>query len=172
MEFREHPLLNTPSLMALILRQAEAGPAGVDDFVARLNAVLRQAHEAPPVSQGEIRERIEALAEDLASAQLLFRGEEGFALTARGLKALDDHPEGFSRPDMMAWPEYARKIAACLPHAAGDDPRPRAYDQGFAARLSGKSLEENPFRPDTSDHLAWEGGWSDSADQTRAARTA
>ena len=91
---------------------------------------------------------------------------------ARGLKALDDHPEGFSRPDMMAWPEYARKVAARLPHAAGDDPRPRAYDQGFAARLSGKSLEENPFRPDTSDHLAWEGGWSDSADQTRAARTA
>lgn len=169
MEFRDHPLLNTPSLTALILRAVEAGPARVEDFAARLEALLAEAQERPPVSQDEIRERLAALAEDLSAAQLLFRAEAGYALTARGLRALDDHPKGFARPDMMSWPEYARKVAARQPHAAGDDPRPRAYDQGFAGRLAGKTLEENPFRPDTVDHLAWEGGWSEGAEQVAEA---
>jgi ribosome modulation factor len=36
-----------------------------------------------------------------------------------------------------------------------------SYDQGFAARREGRTLEENPFAPGSRDHLAWLSGWRD-----------
>lgn len=165
MEFREHPLLNTPSLTALILHMTDQGPASVEAFAARLDAVLAEARERPAVTPGEIRDRIAALAEDLAAARILRREGEAYALTARGRQALDAHPEGFARPDMMEYPEFAARLVARLPHGVGDDPRSRAYDDGFTAQQAGKALEDNPFRPDTSDHLAWESGWSEARER-------
>lgn len=165
MEFREHPLLNTPSLTAMILHMTDQGPASLEAFAARLDAVLAEAEERPEVTSGEIRDHISALAEDLAAAGILSRQGEAYALTARGRQALDAHPRGFARPDMMEYPEFAARVAARLPHGAGDDPRPRAYDDGFTARQAGKALEDNPFRADTSDHLAWEAGWSEAREQ-------
>jgi hypothetical protein len=169
LEFREHPLLNTPSLTALILHLTDQGPATIEALAARLDAVLAEAQERPDVSAGEIRDRIAALAEDLVAAQVLSRNGAAYALTARGRKALDDHPEGFARPDMMKYPEFAARVVDRLLHGSGDDPRPRAYDDGFAAQQSGEALEDNPFRPDTVDHLAWESGWSEAREQTSAA---
>lgn len=169
MEFREHPLLNTPSLTALILHLTDQGPATIEALAARLDAVLAEAQERPDVTPAEIRDRIAALAEDLAAARLLERDGAAYVLTPRGRKALDDHPEGFARPDMMQYPEFAARVVGQLPHGAGDDPRPRAYDDGFTAQQSGEALEDNPFRPDTIDHLAWESGWSEAREQTTAA---
>ena len=40
MEFREHPLLNTPSLTAMILHMTDQGPASVEAFAARLLELL------------------------------------------------------------------------------------------------------------------------------------
>ena len=45
------------------------------------------------------------------------------------------------------------------------DPRARGYDEGFNAYWSGKDPTDNPYRPDTVDHLAWENGWSEALDE-------
>ncbi|PJN95803.1 hypothetical protein CNY89_06340, partial [Amaricoccus sp. HAR-UPW-R2A-40] len=84
MEFREHPLLNTPSLTAMILHMTDQGPASVESFAARLDTVLAEAEERPEVTSGEIRDHISALAEDLAAAGILSRQGGAYALTARG----------------------------------------------------------------------------------------
>ena len=49
MPFREYPLLNTPSMVLVILREAAGeGPATIAGCVAHLRALLDQAREHPP----------------------------------------------------------------------------------------------------------------------------
>ena len=45
------------------------------------------------------------------------------------------------------------------------DPRAGGYDQGFYAYWSGQGPADNPYAPDSADHLAWENGWSEALDE-------
>lgn len=159
--FRDHPLLNTPNLCVIMLKAA-AHPASIEDCAGRLAELLEAAGEHPPVAPEEIRRQFEILRRNLAQARLLAPTEDGrFVLTERGARALREHARGFDTADLMIYPEFAdhvRRIEA--ERGRREDPRESSYNAGCNAHLAGALLADNPFRPDTTDHLAWENGWS------------
>ncbi len=162
--FSENTLLNTPSLVALLLRAAAGGTPSIRDCAARLEALLARAGEHPDVSAAAIRRRLDALRRQLATARLIAPAGEGrFTLTDRGREALATYPEGFTLGELMRYPEFAASIrripAGIAPTGSG------AYDQGFAARQSGRPPTANPHPADTAAHLDWENGWSEALDE-------
>jgi hypothetical protein len=167
MPFREHPLLNTPSMVLVVLRAASGdGPATVATSAAALAGLLDRAGERPPFGPEEIASRLEMLVRYLAEAKLVSLGPDGsFVATPRGRAALAEHPQGFDVADLMAYPEFARHIRGLELRRAGMDPRAGGYDQGFYAYWSGKGPADNPYAPDSADHLAWENGWSEALDE-------
>jgi hypothetical protein len=163
-QFREYPLLNTPNLIAVMLRAAAAGTPSVADCAARLHRLLAQAGETPDVPPAKILRWLDGLRGHLAAARLVHPvGADRFTLTERGRAALAAHPAGFAIDDLMAYPEYAAGLASRAP--APLDPGSAAYDQGFAARQSGRPPTANPHASDTAAHLAWENGWSEALDE-------
>lgn len=165
MEFREYPLLNTPNMSVVVLKTARNGRATVEDCAQALEAMLDRADEHPPFAREEVRRRLDLIVGYLDEARLLSRDAEGhFGLTPRGRKALAEHPQGFTRADLMAFPEFARYILAVAQGRSEADPRMAAHDLGFAAYQSGALPSDNPYGPDTIDHLAWENGWFDAMD--------
>lgn len=168
MHFREFPLLNTPHLILVILREAAAGETSLDACLARLRQLLAQTHETPPYGEAEIRARLDLLRRYLVEARLI-AGTDGerFAITPRGREALAEHPQGFDLADLMAYPEFAHFIRALArARAAGRmDPRTPAYDEGYSAYRAGATLADNPHPSDSSDHLAWENGWFEALDE-------
>jgi ribosome modulation factor len=168
MQFRDHPLLNTPNLTSLLLRSAAEGATSADAVLAELEALMARAKESPPVARDEIRSRLETLQGELSLAGLLAPAGPGqFGLTRRGRTALSEHPSGLSRADLMAYPEFAARVATQSRSQTSSDPHARAYDAGFDACLTGKAAAENPHPPDTADHQAWENGWSEALDRSR-----
>jgi hypothetical protein len=102
----------------------------------------------------------------LSEAKLLAPGPDGaFTLTERGRAALAEHPEGFDTPDLMVYPEFARYIRSLELRRGPLDPRAGGYDQGFYAYWTGDAPADNPYSPDSADHLAWENGWSEALDE-------
>ena len=165
MDFPDYPLLNTPNLVAVILRAA-AGGASVADCADRLHRLLEQADEHPRVAEEEVCLRIEVLRRLLAEARLLEPEDGGrFHLTPRGEEALRRHPAGFDTADLMVYPEYAEFTHRRGRDRSAMDPRVAAYDQGYAAYRAGRRLAENPHDPDAVDHLAWENGWFEALDE-------
>lgn len=166
MRFREYPLLNTPSLVVTILRAAE-GRATLADCVDRLTALLDRLDEHPPFTPDEMASRLGMLVRFLTEARLLAPAPDGsFTLTERGRAALADHPEGFDTADLMAYPEFARHLRALeRRRVPRDDPRTGGYDAGFDAYWTGQAPVDNPYAPDSADHLAWENGWSEALDE-------
>jgi hypothetical protein len=163
----DRPLLSDPSLTAVVLHAAAAGPVDLDDLERRLGHALDTARQPRP-APGEIRPRIQALCADLAIAGLIEPRGGGFALTGEGRRAVEEHPQGLDRADLMAWPAYAahvRGLAArtgapsIAPH---DGTHPSAYLEGVAARVAGIAASDNPHPTDTADHLAWENGWAEA----------
>jgi hypothetical protein len=165
--FRDHPLLNTPHLVVVILRAADRG-ADVEDCARRLESLLERTDEHPPVSRDELRARLDRLRRQLTRARLLTPVEDHrFTLTDRGREALAEHPAGFDTADLMRYREFADGVHRAAQSRADMDPRARGYDEGFHAYWSGKDATDNPYRPDTVDHLAWENGWSEALDEDR-----
>jgi hypothetical protein len=159
----DQPLLNVPSLVALILHEAAARRVDADSLVDRLDGLLAQAHEHREVPRETLRAELQALCDDLTIARLLAAEDGGHALTERGREALDTHPEGMDRADLARYPEYAehvRRQAALT--ARREDAHHAAYLQGVAARVAGRSLTDNPHPPEAGDHGAWEDGWSEA----------
>ena len=102
----------------------------------------------------------------LTEARLLAPGADGaFTLTERGRAALAEHPEGFDTADLMVYPEFARYIRSLELRRGPLDPRAGGYDQGFYAYWTGETPADNPYSPDSADHLAWENGWSEALDE-------
>jgi hypothetical protein len=166
MRFREYPLLNSPNMVVTILREAQEGPATLKNVAARLQALLDQADEHPPFGPGDVASRLELLIRYLSEATLLAPGPDGaFTLTERGRAALAEHPEGFDTPDLMVYPEFARYIRSLELRRGPLDPRAGGYDQGFYASWTGDAPADNPYSPDSADHLAWENGWSEALDE-------
>jgi hypothetical protein len=166
MRFREYPLLNTPNMVAVILREAEAGPATLEDCAARLQALLARADEHPPFGPADVASRLDVLVRYLVEARLLAPERDGrFALTERGRAALAEHPAGFDTADLMVYPEFARYLRGLVARRGGMDPRAGGYDEGFYAYWGGQAPADNPYPPDSADHLAWENGWSEALDE-------
>lgn len=159
--FVEHPLLNSPHLVGIILRCASKGQGTVDDCLRRLRVVVDKSHEEVTLEEEEVRARIERLVQHLAKARLIDgTAESGFEITQRGRQALIDSPEGFATADLMIYPEYAIFVRNAARNQATSDPHASAFDLGADAFRQGLSRSNNPYNPDSADHLAWQNGWS------------
>ncbi|MCA8879179.1 MAG: hypothetical protein KDA73_04300 [Rhodobacteraceae bacterium] len=158
------PLLSTPSLTALILHQAAAGPVTLDSLSAALDALFDTANVAPAASLDERRALLDNQLAELAVAGLLRQGEDGLRLTDRGQDALFRHPNGVDGSDLVAYPEYAAHVRRTESAPAGMDPRGSSYDEGYAARRSGQNFTANPYTLNTVDHQSWENGWMQALD--------
>ncbi|HUF86333.1 MAG TPA: hypothetical protein VMM59_03040 [Thermohalobaculum sp.] len=168
MHFREYPLLNTPHLMLLILREAAGGETSLAACAGRLRQLLARARERPPYGDDEIGARLDALRRYLAEARLIApAGGERFAITARGREALAEHASGFDLADLMVYPEFADFVRG-LARARAEgrmDARIPAYDEGYAAYRAGAILADNPHPEDSADHLSWANGWVEALDE-------
>jgi len=65
----------------------------------------------------------------------------------------------------MAYPEFARHVRGLELSRVEMDPRAGSYDQGYYAYWTGRTPADNPYAPDSADHLGWENGWSEALDE-------
>ena len=164
------PLLNTPNLVALILRAAEAGGASAEGCADRL----------APLLDADVRLDRRALVARCATHVRWLR-EAGlveplggrWGLTARGRQALEAHPDGMDLAELADYPEFAAYLdaedAAERPEG-GAPARATAYDEGFAARHQGAAFTDNPHDFATADHQLWEKGWCEALDEEAGPR--
>ena len=165
--FVEHPLLNSPHLVGLILRGARSGEGSVDSGMARLDALLERSDQSASLPREEIRERFERLVLHLSKAKLIEGSSERYTLTDRGRAALEKSPEGFATADLMVYPEYAVFVREEGRSHATSDPHASAFDLGADAFRMAIAQSENPFPPDSADHVAWANGWSSALGNAR-----
>jgi hypothetical protein len=167
MDLAEYPLLNRPALMLTVLETARHGAATLGDCRRRLDAALAAARERrPPVEETAILAELDLVRRHLAAALLLEPVDAArFRLTERGAAALAAHRAGIDESVLMEFPEYRAFIARLAADPPEEDPRGRAYDEGWAAFQDGAPLQDNPFAPDAVDHLAWENGWLEARDE-------
>jgi hypothetical protein len=167
--FVEHPLLNSPHLVGLILRKAKMGKGSVDACMEALDALVERSREKLTLTPDEIRERFDRLVLHLSKAKLLEgSAANGFTITPRGLAALEKSPEGFATADLMAYPEYAIFVREQARSYSSSDPHASAYDLGADAFRKGMSRSANPFNPDSADHQVWQNGWSNALTLNRS----
>ena len=165
MDLSEYPLLNRPALMLLVLKTAAEQPVTMRGCQDRLAEELNRIHERPGVPEPVIAAELDEVSKHLEAARLLARSHgETFSLTARGRQVLLEHPLGVDETVLESFGESRKFIAAFARRKTIDDPRPTRYDEGYAAQQDGRSLSENPYPPDSVDHLAWENGWSEARD--------
>lgn len=163
-ETEERPLLHEPDLMLAVLRMSAGRRATLDDCIHHLRSLLRMAQEPPPADLEELRARLEEVEAKLARAGLILpAGPEGFEITDRGRRMLDEHPDGIDESLLVGFPEYRSAVAE---RSVSGSPAPSAaaYDAGYAAWLAGRALSDNPHPADRRDHLDWQNGWSQARD--------
>ncbi|WP_424933696.1 ribosome modulation factor [Amaricoccus macauensis] len=158
--FVENPLLNSPHLIGLILRGAAKGKGSLEACLSRLGEVFTQSREDTPLDMDEARTRFERLIRHLEKAKLIEGDASHFTITERGRNALTESPNGFATADLMAYPEYAIFVRNEARSHATSDPHASAFDLGSDAFRKGMSRSDNPYNPDSADHLAWQNGWS------------
>ena len=163
------PLLNTPNLVALVLRAAEEGGASAEICADRLEALFRQTGERAELGRDEIVALCGKTVGWLRAAGLLEAGErQRWVLTARGREALAGHPQGMDLADLAAYPEFADYLHAsdaAARRTGGGPAQATAYDQGFAARHEGVAFTGNPHDFAIADHQLWERGWCEALDE-------
>lgn len=166
MHFREYPLLNTPHMVLVLLKEAARADTSVADCANRLWAILKSAGENPPVAPDEVRRRLEVLCRHLTEARLLSPVDGNrFAITARGREALAAHPSGLDTADLMVFPEFDQFIRSRAVGRLRSDPRSPEFDEGFNAYAAGRTPVDNPYAEDRVEHLAWENGWFEALDE-------
>ena len=161
------PLLNTPNLVALILRQAEAGGATAEACAGRLAALWGKPGDMPPVDRNEVIARCATHIRWLRAAGLLAPDDGRWVLTEDGRVALGEHPEGMDVAELAGFAGFADWLERHdgAERRSGIDPRSTAYDEGFAARDSGAEFTDNPYDFATADHQMWEKGWCEALDE-------
>jgi hypothetical protein len=162
------PLLNTPNLIALTLRAADAGGASAEACADRLDALIQKTDERQEVDRDELVARCGKAVGWLRAAGLLQAGDGAWVLSARGREALAAHPQGMDLADLAAYPEFAQHLQAedgAARREGGSAPRATAYDDGFAARHARAGFTENPHEFGTADHQLWEKGWCEALDE-------
>lgn len=165
MELEEFPLLHFADLVAALLRASSGQPATVEDATRRLGADLEAAHERPPVGPAEVSDHLRRALRHIAAARLVeLLDEERFRITPRGRAMLSEHAGGIDDTVLMRFPEFRDWLGRLSDHPPPEDARGREYQRGFAAFIEGADLTDNPYRPDTAQHLAWESGWYEGRD--------
>lgn len=161
----DYPLLNTPNLVALILREADAGMATAEGCADRLAGLFGGE---PPVDRDSLLARCARHARWLGEAGLIEPRDGGWRLTDRGRDALSAHPNGMDLDALAAFPRFAAYLdardAAERPQG-GRPARATAYDEGFAARNAGAAFTDNPYDFSSADHGLWEKGWCEALDE-------
>jgi restriction system protein len=167
MDVREYPLLNRPSLMLTVLKVALRGEVTLADCLRRLRKDLARAEEpAPPIGAQDLFMQISDIKKCLTEAALLTATGSGrFTATRRGRELLAEYPAGIDESVLMRFPEFRAFIERAALHPPPEDARHNNYDEGYAAHEAGASLVDNPYLPDTIDHLAWENGWFGARDE-------
>lgn len=162
----DYPLLNTPNLVALILREAEAGGASAESCADRLASLFGK--NAPPLDRNALVARCATHVRWLREARLVDARDGSWTLTDRGREALAAHPDGMDLPELAHWPEFAAYLEAedAAEHPSGGPaPRANTYDEGFVARHDGAAFTDNPYDFATADHQLWEKGWCEALDE-------
>jgi restriction system protein len=161
MELSEYTLLNRPALILTVLKSAARDAVTLEDCLRHLREDLARAKErAPPVSAKDLLAHLDGLKCCLMEAALLTPAEgDRFIATKRGREVLAEHPAGIDESVLMQFPEFRAFIERSTRHPPPEDPRSDQYDEGYAAHQDGSSPVDNPYSPDTIDHLAWENGW-------------
>lgn len=175
MDLREYPLLNEPNLMLRLLRLGRGPGASLDEAAARLMDDLQRINEPLPVGDAAVRGWLETAWDRLLIAGAIETGPEdgAYATTALGARVLDENPMGVDETVLSSLPGYrsfldrkARRSRSGVGHQpAGDDPHLPEYDQGYAAFLANRALDDNPHDADSVLHLAWENGWTEARDE-------
>ncbi|MDW4551122.1 hypothetical protein R5H32_17300 [Defluviimonas sp. D31] len=161
----DFPLLGTPSLLALILHGAEAGPVTLDDCADHLDALFRAANERPALPSDAIRDRLARHIRQLEIARLVEPvGDGAYRLTDRGSETMRHRTGRIDLPDLMSYPEYAAHIRESGARPPAADARGASYDEGYEARRAGRRFTENPYTVNSVDHLCWENGWMEALD--------
>jgi hypothetical protein len=168
MYLEESPLLHEPDLMLAVLRVAAVGSGTLDDCLEHLRQLRRYARVDAPMSESEIRDRLEAVQLKLSLAGLIEIDTAGRSrITAFGRSVLADNPRGVDDSMLMRLaeprPVNGYRVAAAAPRR----PPPVGsidYQRGYAAYLAGSGLPDNPHPPDVRAHLDWENGWSQARD--------
>lgn len=171
MELSEYTLLNRPALMLCVLRTAAHGEVGLATCLERLKQDLARAQERPPENLQDITDELERVIRHFLAARVLVRrGQDRFALTERGRQILAAYPMGIDDTILMQFPEFRAYIRRFAHNRTLDDPRTERYQDGRAAYRAGRRLADNPYQPDSIDHLAWANGWSEARDEELAHR--
>lgn len=163
-DFHEYPLLHHADLMLALLRAGSDGNGNFGMALDRLRHDLDIAGEHPPFTTDDIRAELAAAFDDLQQAQLVEGSDGTFHTTERGRRVLADYPLGIDVTVLMQFAEYRAHVGRAALTAGPADPASRAYQRGFAGFLAGRSHADNPHRPDTVMHLAWENGWFEARD--------
>lgn len=125
----------------------------------------------PSIMLRALRECIRGVFETLLAARLLeYAGWGRYSLTPRGERVLRDHPWGVDSSVLEAFPEYLPFLRQKGQKPGGRDPvgEPKLqHSEGYAAFISGKGLDANPYEFDSAAHLEWENGWGE-ASKTRS----
>jgi ribosome modulation factor len=159
------PLLHDADLMLALLKAGFAAPATLADCIAHIRANLRAADVQTEVSDDELRERLEEALLHLEKAMLVEPGAAGaYTTTARGHRALRQHPMGIDDSVLMAYPEFADFIHKLHRRPPPADTKASEYEQGYDAFTAGRDHTDNPFSGDSARHLAWENGWFQAFD--------
>ena len=139
MRFREYPLLNTPNMVVIILREAREGPATLDDLRRPAAGAARPGGRAPALRAG-------GRGEPAGDADPLpERGEAPGARPGRRLHADRARPGGAGRASRRAsipptsWSTRSSPATSAASSCAAGRSTPRAggYDQGFYAYWTG-----------------------------------
>lgn len=163
MELEETPLLHFPDLLLAVLRAGRDAPATVTDAARLLAEKRRQAHESASVDDTELTAHLDGARQHLAAASAIEMLDSlRFRTTPRGVALLRAHPDGVDDGVLMEYPEFRAWLTKLDHPAHPEDPRPREFMEGWAARLRGCAPEDNPFSADTAQHQAWAEGWRES----------
>ena len=158
MDFEERPLLHFPDLVLTLLRAAAERAATVADASRLLAAQLVRAREPPAPAPGELAAHLDRARSHLVAARLLDMVDgRRFRITPRGRVSLRRHPEGIDDGVLAEFPEFRAWLVRA--RAAVADPRRREFQRGWAVRLTGGGMTDNPYSADTAQHGAWEDGW-------------
>ncbi|HET6468053.1 MAG TPA: hypothetical protein VFG43_06715 [Geminicoccaceae bacterium] len=162
----ESTLLHEQNLMLALLRSAAEGRGTIESALRILLGLRETAHEPPVVDPDDVLGRLEKAARALAAAGALEPAECGATrITPRGQELLATCAAGIDETVLMRFPEFRAYVRAVLPQAPRSDAREDAFDAGRRAHADGEPLTENPYSPDTVDHLAWENGWCQARDE-------
>lgn len=159
------PLLNTPNLVALVLREAAGAGATAEACADRLEPLFGPG-ESP--GRDATVARCATHIRWLRKAGMIAPSNGCWAITPRGQEALAAHPDGMDLADLAAYPEFAAWLAAedAAEHSGGAEPaRQTAYDEGYSARHQGAAFTDNPYSFATAGHGLWEKGWCEALDE-------